>query len=305
MELRQLEHFLAVAEHGSFTRAAREVHIVQSALSSSIRALEADLGAPLFQRTTRRVVLAPAGEALLPAARQILGTVRVARRQVAAVSGLVSGRLALGSIQTLTAVNLPDVLARFHRTYPGVQVTLREAPSPRLVDALRAADLDLAFCSLDPDALPGDLVALDTHREEIVLVTSPDHALARRSGVKLSALADEPFVDFQPGTGLQMLVEELCGREGLVRRSTFQLSQMDQLLSLVARGLGVALVPASIAEGAGLPAVPLSIPYRHRTIALVGHASTSTNPSVQAFLRALRGDGESMAGGSSPNPPSS
>ncbi|MBN9747578.1 hypothetical protein DMP23_41880 [Amycolatopsis sp. A1MSW2902] len=105
MELRQVEHFLAVVRHGNFTRAAQDVHVVQSALSASIRKLEADLGAELFDRTTRRVTLTPAGEALLPLARQIAADVDSARGEVAAVTGLARGRVSIGTIQTLTVID--------------------------------------------------------------------------------------------------------------------------------------------------------------------------------------------------------
>lgn len=122
MEIRQLRHFMAVITHGSFTAAARAELIVQSALSTSVRNLERELGADLFERTGRRVVLTEAGRALLPSARTVLAGTDAAREAVAAVSGLATGRVRIGTIQTLTCVDLAAELAAFHRLWPGVQI---------------------------------------------------------------------------------------------------------------------------------------------------------------------------------------
>src|SRR5690349_8323190 len=124
MELRQLEHFVAVAEEGHFTRAARRVHIVQSGLSASVRALERELGAQLLTRTTRRVALTEAGRALLEEARRTLAAAAAAREAVAAVQGVLRGRIAVGTLQASVAVDLPAALGRFHAAHPGVEIGL-------------------------------------------------------------------------------------------------------------------------------------------------------------------------------------
>jgi DNA-binding transcriptional LysR family regulator len=137
MELRQLDHFLAVAEEGHFTRAASRVHLTQSSLSSSIRALERELGSDLFVRSTRRVALTEAGRALLPAAQRAVAAAEDGRDAVAGVRGLVRGQLAIGSIQTQTVgpVNIPALLARYHRRHPGVTVRLQHAGVPCSADS--------------------------------------------------------------------------------------------------------------------------------------------------------------------------
>lgn len=139
MEMRQLRHFVAVVTEGTFTAAARSELIVQSALSTSIRNLERELGADLFDRTGRRVVLTEAGRALLPQARSLLAGADAARDAVAAVAGLTTGRVSIGTIQTLTCVDLPTELEAFHRRLPGIQVSVRDAPVDELYAALRAA----------------------------------------------------------------------------------------------------------------------------------------------------------------------
>jgi DNA-binding transcriptional LysR family regulator len=289
MELRQLEHFLAVARTGSFTRAARQLDLVQSALSSSVRTLEVDLGAQLFQRLPRQVVLTPAGTALRPIAQQILDGVRAAREEMAAINGLQRGELSLGSFQAMSNIDLPLLLQRFHRAYPGVHVTLRDAENPeKFLEEVRCAAFDLTFTPLDGVTLPPDLVALHVDREELVLVVAPDHALADQEDVALADLLQERFIDFRAGTGLQRAIERLWVREGLVPYSSFQVSQLDQMLSLVARGLGVAIVPLPIARRRSLRPVRLRADDPYRTVGLVCRAPAPANPAARAFVKLFR-----------------
>ncbi|MFF9212374.1 MULTISPECIES: LysR family transcriptional regulator [unclassified Streptomyces] len=210
MEIRQLRHFMAVVTEGSFTAAARAELIVQSALSTSIRNLERELGADLFERTGRRVVLTEAGRALLPQARALLAGAEAARDAVAAVTGLATGRVSVGTIQTLTCVDLPAELASFHQRFPGVQVSVRDAPVGELTDALRAGELDLAFLAPDAREVPEGLHGYATWQEELVLITAPGHPLARAGRTLIKDLADEPFVDFRAGTGLETAVRRLA-----------------------------------------------------------------------------------------------
>src|ERR1700722_2579297 len=147
MELRQLEHFVAIAEERSFTRAAGRVHLGQSALSVSIRALERDLGVRIFERSTHQVALTDAGEALLPEARHLLTAAVRARDAVAAVRGIVRGTLRIGIMQSLTLVDVASLLARFHDLHPGVEIRTRPAlgGSVSLADEVRRGRLDCAF----------------------------------------------------------------------------------------------------------------------------------------------------------------
>src|SRR5882757_666436 len=132
MEIRQLEHFVAAAEEGHFSRAADRANIVQSGLSASIRSLERDLGTRLFDRTTRRVELTESGRALLIEARRVLSAAATAREAVAGVEGLQRGTLSLGIMQSLVAIRLPALLARFHSDHPGIDLRLRQAGATAL-----------------------------------------------------------------------------------------------------------------------------------------------------------------------------
>ncbi|GAA1269302.1 LysR family transcriptional regulator [Saccharothrix xinjiangensis] len=245
MELRQLEYFVAVAEECHFTRAARRMHVAQSGLSASIRALEVELGAPLFVRSTRQVELTQAGRALLAEARRALGAVDAARDAVAAVQGLLRGELSVGSVQCLHGVHLPAVLARFHELHPGVELRLRQAGSGELVELVRAGRLDLAFVTAGH--VTDDLKVSALSTEPLVLACAPELPLAARESVRLAELAGQPFVDFTPDRGTRDAVDRALAAAGVDRRVAVEVDDVHSLLDFVGFGLGVALVPRSFA----------------------------------------------------------
>jgi len=287
MEIRQLRHFMAVVTEGGFTAAARTELIVQSALSTSIRNLERELGADLFDRTGRRVVLTEAGRALLPQARALLAGAEAARDAVAAVASLTTGRVSIGTIQTLTCVDLPAELAAFHGRFPGLQVSVRDAPVGELTDALRAGELDLAYLAPDTRELTEGLHAHATWHEELVLITAPGHPLADAGRTLVKDLADEPFVDFRAGTGLETAVRRLAAHCGLERRITCDVTQVGLLVELVRAGIGVAFVPRAVGERAGLPCVRIRQPEPGRTVVLAGRGPRPRNPAAAALVAHL------------------
>jgi DNA-binding transcriptional LysR family regulator len=250
MELRQLEHFVAVAEERNFTRAARRVHIVQSGLSASVRALERDLGVRLFARSTRRVELTEEGRALLGEARDVLAAADRARDAVAAVRGLVRGRLSIGVMQRVAGVDLPATLGRFRERHPGVEIRLRQAGASDLVDDVRAARLDLAFVAVPAAQLRG-VTHAPVVTEPMLLACAPGHRLAGRRAVRLAALAEEDFVEFQPGWGVRIALDQAFAALGVERRVACEVNDTPTLLDLVAHGLGVAVVPQVLAAGRG------------------------------------------------------
>ncbi len=246
VELRQLEHFVAVAQECHFTRAAKRLHIAQSGLSASIRSLERELGAPLFLRSTRQVQLTPAGQALLGEALRALSASNAAKDAVAAVQGLLRGRLSIGSLQCLHAVHVPTLLAGFLSAHPGLEIRLRQGGSDELIELVRTGRLDVAFVSRPgPARCPDDVVIQALDSEPLALACALGHPFAGHEQVKLADLADEQFVDFPPDWGTRDLADRVLTATGIERRVALEVTDVHSLLDLVACGLGVALVPRS------------------------------------------------------------
>ena len=247
MELRHLQHFIAVAEELNFTRAAQRVHIVQSALSTSIRSLEDELEARLFVRNTRQVQLTPAGHSFLQNAREVLRVLDTGREAVADIEGLRSGSLSIGTVHSLPAfLDLPSLISRFHALNPGIEVRLRQGDSVGLMEQLRIGRLDLAFLPLfDP---PDDIATRIVACEDLVVATHPGHPLAGRNGIGLAELVNFAFVDFEIGWGTRPLIDRAFGQAGLQRRTSFDVTDVETIVELVGRGLGIALLPETIAQ---------------------------------------------------------
>jgi DNA-binding transcriptional LysR family regulator len=248
VDLRQLEHFVAVAELRHFTRAAETLSISQSGLSASIRALERELGAVLFIRSTRRVELTDAGRALLGPSRQTLAGAAAARDAVAAVQGLLHGTLRIGAEQCVAGVDVPRLVSSFRASYPGVEVVLKQAGSAWLLDELAAGRLDVAFVATSPRPVDG-LSLLPLAREPMVLVCHASHRLAGTDRLSLGELAGETFVDFQAEWGARAITERAFAAAGVSRDVALEVNDVETLLDLVAHGLGLALVPAPLVHG--------------------------------------------------------
>ncbi|MDR3435341.1 LysR family transcriptional regulator [Telmatospirillum sp.] len=251
MELRQLEHFLAVAEEQHFTRAARRLNIVQSGLSTSVRTLEEELGVDLFLRSTRRVDLTVAGRVLLPEAQRVLAAVRKAKEAVLAVQGLQRGRLSIGMAQTLSPfVDLPALLSQFHDIYPGIEIRLCQGAAPTLCGKVRDGRLDVAFVpvyGVEPEGVNSRLYVC----EPLVVACAPSHSLSGQQNLALADLGGATFVDFQPEWGNRQLVDHAFAEANVDRHVAFEVNDMRTLLDLVSFGLGIALVPERIVQAAG------------------------------------------------------
>lgn len=249
MDFRQLQYFVAAAKAEHFTLAARQLNIVQSALSTAIRSLEDDLNTKLFIRTTRQVRLTAAGRMLLEKALIVLEAVNEARESVRAVQDARRGKLSIGTVQGLPAfLNLPALLARYHKRHPLIEVKLCQAGSLHLIDKLRSGLIDLAFLPISDT--PPDIATRMIACESLVVVCGFDHPLAGRKTLSLREIAAFPFVDFEPDRGTRKLIDDAFLARALDRRTAFEVSDLDSLMELVAHGLGVALVPETVAEDA-------------------------------------------------------
>lgn len=290
MELRQLLHFSTVARFCNFTRAAAELQVVQSTLSASVAHLERELGAALFERTTRRVALTPAGAVLLPTARRMLRDAELARSTVRAVATVVEGEVALGTIQALTWIDLPAALVRFRREHPKVEVTLYEAPVDELIERVLGGGLDLAYVARDPSPLPDGVVVHAVHGEDLTLVVPLNHHLVEQATVYLGDLGNESFIDFRAGRGLERTIATHCAQAGLHRKIAVRTTQLHLVHDLVAAGLGIAIVPDALARRGNLPLVEIVEPRPRRTVALIGRERQPSNPAALALLNLVQAE---------------
>jgi DNA-binding transcriptional LysR family regulator len=246
MELRQLEYFVAVAEERNFTRAAERVHISQSGVSAQIRRLERELGAELFDRSARTVTLTAAGKAALGPARAALAAAGAVGQAVGEVTGLIRGRLTVGMVTGCTLTPLFDALAAFHRAHPGVEVSLLEDSSDRLVEGVRTGAVDVALVGAAA-AAPDGLEALTIISERLVAAVPAGHPLAKRRRVTLRDLVAYPIVCMPPGTGLRTVLDQACAAQSLRPAVTLQASAADAVADLAARRLAVAVLSDSMA----------------------------------------------------------
>ncbi|WP_377268466.1 LysR family transcriptional regulator [Peterkaempfera sp. SMS 1(5)a] len=290
MELRHLEYFVAVAEERHFTRAAQRLMVSQSGLSASIRALERELGAPLFLRTTRSVELTGAGQALLGDAARALASVRAAREAVAAVQGLLRGTLSVGTEQCIAGVDVAALLARFRAAHGGVEVRLRQAGSAALVEDVAAGRVDLAFVALC-GAAPEAVRLIPLVREPMVAVCRADHPLADAPQVTAARLGGEAFVDFHADWGTRAVTDRLFASAGVDRQVALEVNDVHSLLDLVQHGLGVAVVPLAYTrkpQAAELRTLPLADAEAHGwQVAVAVPADDRLGPAARELLSCL------------------
>jgi DNA-binding transcriptional LysR family regulator len=277
MDMRQIEFFVAVCEERNFTRAAELTYVTQSGLSSSIRGLERELGVSLFDRGSRTVTLTAGGQRFLPRARRMLADARAAQRELEHQRDEVTGVVRIGSEQCLgDLVDLPDLLASFQLRHPGVSLFFAQAGSRQLLDQLARAELDLALVAQPVHGRPGSathgLRATELRREPFLVLTAPEHPLAGTGAVGWAELEPHAFVDFAESWTARTVLDGELGHRHIARRSTATVNDVHLLLDLVHRGLGLAVVPRSIAgkpEAEGLVALDLPEPPLEWVVHLV------------------------------------
>jgi DNA-binding transcriptional LysR family regulator len=251
VDIRDLDYFLACCEAGSFTAAARQAHIVQSAMSSAIARLERDLGVSLFDRTVTPTALTVHGVALQAGAQRILDAVQAARDDVAAVSGQVRGTVTLGCTLHTGPLDLAGVLADVRDRHPGVIIQLRQssAGSVGLMQAVRDGSMDITLCASTADRItpepPQGVMLHHLLSEPIVFVCRLDHRLGHRDRVAASDLGDEMILRFPPGWGIRAVVDTAFG----ATQSAVEIINYSLMAKLIRAGFGTTLLPASAIEG--------------------------------------------------------
>jgi len=298
MTLQQLAYFLAVADTRHFTRAAERARVAQPSLSKQIHSLEAELGAPLFNRARGNVTLTPAGEALLPVAKRILSDVDTARLEVAELVGLRRGRIRLGATPSVCVGVLADVLRTFHDAYPGVRLVVEEGGSRDLTAALLGGELDLALVIVPPQGIDPALTSTPILREHLVVASAAD-ATPLPAAVPLDHLRDQPMVMFRVGYDLRETTLQACRAAGFEPLFAVEGGEMDAVLRFVEAGLGLAIVPSLVLPGRPwLRATPLAGAGIRRTVALAHRTDVPPTAAARAFRSVLLGhlDGLVAAG---------
>ncbi|MEU8301552.1 LysR substrate-binding domain-containing protein [Micromonospora sp. NPDC048909] len=290
MESHALHVFRTVAELSSITAAARTLRYTQSAVSRQIAALEAETGAPLFDRLPRGVALTEEGRCLLGHAEAVLDRLAAARRDLTALRDLTAGRLRVGAFPTSVAALVPRALSAFRAAHPHVALSLVEGLTPGLLDRLVAGDADVVVVSAAPDQpLDGDRLDLHHLLDEALLVAVPrTHRLARRRTVRLRDLADDAFIAGSAVAEETLLRATLPA--GFRPRIDIVAAEWTGKLGCVAAGLGVALVPA-LAVRAAPPDLALLRLHPDDAAVRRVYAATPRNrslpPAVQRFLTHL------------------
>jgi LysR family transcriptional regulator, transcription activator of glutamate synthase operon len=286
MELRQLRYLVALADEQHFTRAAAREHIAQPALSQQIRRLEREVGLALVERTTRRVTITEAGRMLVARARRILSEVDAANAEMQGLAGVRTGHVTVGTMHTMGPVDVSLALARFHERHPAVELTVLEQSSEELAEMLRDDVLDLAFLSVTERIESHELTLHQLVSEELVAVLPVDHPLAGRRRVRMAELADEQFVSYREGARLRELLTFAAHRAGFEPQIKLESNESERIRRLVARGMGVAILPRSDADlSAGTVAVATLVqPSLRRDITLACREGRRLPPAASEFL---------------------
>jgi len=283
MDLRQLEYLVAVADHGTFTRAARSVHVSQPSLSHGIRGLEIELGVELFVRLGRSIEVTSAGREVIDAARRVLRDMTDVAAAAASVTSLETGTLDLVALPTLAVDPLAALIGAFRVRHPGILVRVHEPEDAVDVeDRVRSGRAEVGLTDVSTGA-PG-LVRLELFRQEIVIVSPPGSTLDREP-MSARSLARLPLIVTPPGTSTRRLLDQMLARDGLEPNIAVEISHREAIVPLVLMGAGSALLPAgTAAEAASKGATVHQLrPRMSRRIGLL-HRPTRLSPACGALV---------------------
>ncbi|MFJ2406464.1 LysR substrate-binding domain-containing protein [Streptomyces xanthochromogenes] len=285
MDVRQLEYFLAIVDHGGFGRAASALYLSQPSLSQAVRALERDLGSSLFHRIGRRAVLTEAGTALIEPARAAVRSLETARARVAAVRELREGRLDIAVMPSQAVEPLTTMIRGFTGRHPGVSVNIRAAFTARdVIDMVRTGAAELGLLATSGPPPDTEVVSRVVGEQRFVLVTPPNASFSSGSSVDCTELAGQRLIVGQRGTGMRAYVDGLRER-GIAFTIAAETEHRVAILPLVLAGVGVAVVTESwrdMAERAGALVLDIE-PKSTLRIALIGRRAEQS-PAAEAFL---------------------
>ncbi|MBW4026076.1 LysR family transcriptional regulator [Acidipila rosea] len=287
MEVNQLRYVCAVAESGSFSRAAELCHVAQPSLSQQVSKLEEELGSRLFDRMGRKIRLTDAGKTFLPRARLVLQELEAARNEVDTRRSDGRGSVAVGVIPTIAPYYMPSRVAAFTRQFPDATLKIVEDTTPVLVEALRSLTVDMAVMSLPLRHREFDVFPL--HKEHLYAALPKDHSLAKRTSLSLGDLRHEPFVLLRDSHCFHEISVEACHRAKVNPQVAFESGQFSSLLGMVAAGIGVSVVPAmAVEKSSGCTFVKIADQKASRTVACAVMRGRTLNRVQREFLTHLQ-----------------
>jgi len=288
LDLLGLEAFLAVAERGSFNKAADHLGVTQTALSHRMKKLESNLGVVLLQRTTRQVSLTPHGLQLLPHAKTLLEDARRTFRVLGAEAAARQEHLAIGCLPTLAIHFLPRVLQDFLAAYPGLQVRIFDNSASEIAERVQKGEVEFGITILSTNRWDLEIKALV--KEPYVLVCRSDHALARRGSVRWAELEGESLIRIATQTGNRILIDDALGASSERLSWSCEVQHVATAVSLVAAGVGMTIVPRvaiDVVRASNLAAVPLRSPSITRTLGVVTRRGVPLGPLATDLLRRI------------------
>jgi LysR family transcriptional regulator, hydrogen peroxide-inducible genes activator len=301
MEIHQLRYFVAVADEGSFSRAAAKVRVAQPSLSQQIRKLEAEVGQPLFDRLPRSVVLTEAGRCLMDYARQILASINDARRCVDELKGEIAGNLAVGAIPTIAPYVLPELVVTFQKHYPQVTLEIVEDVTSGITRRIEAGELDVAIastCQQTPTLRRESLSA-----EPLLALLPEDHPMAKKALIELDDLKSQRFLLLHEMHCLSQQVNHLLESRRLRPEIALAGSQLTTIANMVAAAIGVSIVPQMMVKHQSTPgcvSLPFAPPVPERELNLLYNPLRFQSKAAAAFRQeaaaALSSEESSMAG---------
>jgi len=290
LDFGQLEAFVQVAAHHSFSRAAEALQLTQPSITARIQTLERELGEKMFERGGRGVRLTDAGTILLPYAERMLQMLREAKESVEEVRSVQAGRLRLGSALTISTYVLPRILRTFHSRYPGVEVMVHTGRSEQVLNMLLSDEVQvgLAHSLVHPDVETVDLYA-----DEVILVANPEHPFAANRQATIEEVGSQPVILADRGSSYYGLTHGLFRQAGVVPNVAMELDSMEATKRMVEEGLGIALLPRvclerELKQGLLTEVAITNAPAISRQIALIYRKSRKRVRTVQAFLEVLR-----------------
>ncbi|MDO5669276.1 MAG: LysR family transcriptional regulator [Corynebacterium sp.] len=285
-----LRGFVAVAESGHLTETAQALGIPQPTLSRRIRRVETVVGAELFDRLSRRLVLNARGRAYLPHARSALTELAEGRAKVARLMDPESGTVRLDFMHSLGTWMVPDLLRDYRALHPGVDFQLHQGASRALIDRVLADATDVALVGPRPAEAGGTLGWHQLELQRLALAVPEGHRLAGQGPIDLREAAAEPFIGMLPGYGTRMLLDRIAADLDFTPQLVFESMELTTVVGLVSAGLGVALLPLDDPYLApqGIVLRPLD-PPQHRELGLVWRAGAQEAPPVDQFRRFVMG----------------